>query len=146
MPSKEFHFVFVISSRSILFYAHISRERHGELTSQLLYFCLRRSDMRVLRPPLDHLIPCPTAVRAFAFKDEAKIHEVAEYMDSIFQQLDREHQKSGAASILDKRLMGTLEAAAQGLCSQHPRSTISNEAADAYRYIRALIVQTGVDP
>jgi hypothetical protein len=81
MPSKEFHFVFVISSRSILFYAHISRERHGELTSQLLYFCLRRSDMRVLRPPLDHLIPCPTAVRAFAFKDEPKIHEVAEYMD-----------------------------------------------------------------
>ena len=31
--------------------------------------------------PLDHLIPCPTAVRAFASKDEAKIHEVAEYMD-----------------------------------------------------------------
>ena len=95
---------------------------------------------------LDDLTPCSAAVRAFASKDEAKLHEVAEYMDSIFQQLDREHQKFGAPSILNKRLMGTLEAAAQGLCSQHPRSTISNEAADAYRYIRALIVQTGVGP
>jgi hypothetical protein len=96
--------------------------------------------------PLDELTPCSAAVRAFASKDETKIHEVAEYMDSIFQQLDREHIKSGEPSILNKRLMGTLEAAAQGLCSQRQRSTISNEAAEAYRYIRALKVPTGVEP
>jgi hypothetical protein len=81
-----------------------------------------------------------------ASKDDAKMHEVAEYMDNIFQQLDREHQKYGAPSILNNQLMGTLEAAARGLCSQHPRSTISNEAADAYRSLRALIVKTGVEP
>ena len=68
-------------------------------------------------------------------------------MDSIFQQLDRDHQKSGEQSILNKGLMGTtLEAAAHGFCSQHQRSTIANEAADAYRYLRTLIVHTGVDP
>jgi hypothetical protein len=31
---------------------------------------------------LDELTPCSAAVRTFASKDEAKIHEVAEYMDS----------------------------------------------------------------
>ena len=95
---------------------------------------------------LDDLTPCSAAVRAFASKDEARIREITEYMDSIFQQLDRDHQKSGEQSILNKGLMGTLEAAAHGFCSQHQRSTIANEAADAYRYLRTLIVHTGVDP
>lgn len=96
--------------------------------------------------PFDDLTPCSAAIRAFASKDEAKIHEVAEYMDSIFQQLDRGHKKSGEPGIANKRLTGVLEAAAQGLCSQRQRSTISNEAAEAYRYMRTLIVPTGVDP
>ena len=61
---------------------------------------------------LDDLTPCSAAVRAFASKDEARIREITEYMDSIFQQLDRDHQKSGEQSILNKGLMGTLEAAA----------------------------------
>ena len=95
--------------------------------------------------PLDDLTPCSAAVRAFASADEAKTHTTA-YMDSIFQRLDREHKKYGEPAILNERLTTTLETVVQALCSQHQRSTISNEAADAYRSLRGLIVRTGVEP
>jgi hypothetical protein len=96
--------------------------------------------------PLDDLTPCSVAVRAFASKNEAKTREIGEFMDSIFERLDQEHKKSGEPAILNDRLTRTLEAAAQGLCSQRQRSTISNEAAEAYRYIRELKVPTSVEP
>jgi len=96
--------------------------------------------------PLDNLTPCSVAVGAFASKNEAKIREVGEFMDSIFERLDQEHKKSGEPGILNDRLTSALEAAAEGLCSQRQRSTISNEATEAYRYMRALKVRTGVEP
>jgi hypothetical protein len=66
-------------------------------------------------------------------------------VDSIFEQLDHEHKRSGEPGILIDRLKNTLEAVAAGLCSQHQRSTISREAAEAYRYLRALKIRTDVE-
>jgi hypothetical protein len=101
----------------------------------LLVALIGRVDAQAL---LDDLTPCSVAVRAFASKDEANLREVGVFMDSIFAQLDQEHKKYGEPGILTDRLRNTLEVAAAGLCSQHQRSTISNEAAEAYRYMRAL--------
>jgi len=42
--------------------------------------------------PLDDLTPCSVAVRAFASKDETKIREIGEFVDSIFERLDQEHK------------------------------------------------------
>jgi hypothetical protein len=91
--------------------------------------------------PLDDLTPCSAAVRSFASKDEANTHAIVGYMDSIFQRLDREHKKYGEPGILNERLTTTLEIAALGFCNQHQRSTIANEAAEAYRSLRALIAR-----
>jgi hypothetical protein len=91
--------------------------------------------------PIDDLTPCSMAVRAFA----SKIREVEAFMDSTFERLDQDHKKYGEPGILNDGLKRTLEAAAAGFCTQHPHSTISNEAAETYRYLRALSVR-GVEP
>jgi len=41
---------------------------------------------------LDDLTPCSVAVRAFASKDERKVREIGEFVDSIFERLDQEHK------------------------------------------------------
>jgi len=96
--------------------------------------------------PLDDLTPGSVAVGAIASKNAAKIREIEEFMDSLFDRLDQEHKKSGEPGILSDRLTRSLEAAAEGLCSQHQGSTISNEAAEAYRYMRVLKGRTGIEP
>ena len=68
---------------------------------------------------LDDLTPCSAAVRAFS-KDEAKVREIREFVDSIFEQLDHEHKRSGEPGILIDRLKNTLEAAAAGLFQSAP--------------------------
>jgi hypothetical protein len=117
--------------------------RQQVLTSSLLIALTAQVDAQ---PILDDPTPCSVVVRAFASKDEAQMHEVSKLMDDVFEKLDREYTKDGEHGILSERIGPVLKAMGVGFCEQNQGSTISIEAAKAYRDMRILKVRTGIEP
>ena len=74
------------------------------------------------------------------------MHEVRKLMDDVFEKLDREYTKYGEPGILSNRIAPVLRAISVGFCAQNQRSTISIEAAKAYRDMRILEVRTAIEP
>ena len=55
------------------------------------------------QPILDDLTPYSVAVRAFASKDEAQMHEIGKFMEDVFKQLDREYTKYGEPAFFRRK-------------------------------------------
>jgi hypothetical protein len=117
--------------------------RQHLLASSLLIALAAQVDAQ---PALDDVTPCSVSVRAFTSKDEEQMREVGKFMDQVFEQLDREHTKYGEPGIVGDQLANVLRMMAAGFCQQNPRSTISIEAAKAYRYTRNFRVRAGIEP
>ena len=87
---------------------------------------------------------CPAAVRAFDRKDSPAIREFLRFVQNVFDELDARYAEKGApalgAKLTDKSVE---EITIVSYCRQHPTATIYEEAAQAYRGMRALRTPLG---
>ena len=87
---------------------------------------------------------CPAAVRAFDRKDLPAIREFLRFVQNVFDELDARYAEKGApalgAKLTDKSVE---EITIVSYCRQHPTATIYEEAAQAYRGMRALRTPLG---
>jgi hypothetical protein len=88
---------------------------------------------------IDEHTLCPVALRAFDETDLPAIKEFFRFVQGVFDELDTRYtdQEDVArrAKLNDKSVEVPI---ILGFCRQHPRSTIYEEAANAYRGMRAL--------
>ena len=87
---------------------------------------------------------CPAAVRAFDRKESPAIREFLRFVQNVFDELDARYAEKGppalGAKLTDKSVE---EITIVSYCRQHPTATIYEEAAQAYRGMRALRTPLG---
>jgi hypothetical protein len=93
---------------------------------------------------IDEHTLCPVALRAFDEKDLPAIEEFFRFVQGVFDDLDARYtdqeETIPRAKLTDKSVAVPV---ILGFCRQHPRSTIYQEAANAYRGMRSLTTALG---
>ncbi len=88
---------------------------------------------------IDEHTLCSVAIRAFDEKDLPKIEEFFRFVQGVFDELDTRYTDQEEAARRAKLNDKSVEVPIiLGFCRQHPRSTIYEEAANAYRGMRSL--------
>lgn len=99
-----------------------------------------------LAADIDDHTPCSVAVTAFDGNHPDDVSDVATYIVNTIQKLDEDHVDNGEPGILAQMSdqgEEALDSAAVVYCRQHPKSTIYNQAAEAYRGVRDMEMELG---